>query len=210
MIASSRRARRLGSAAVSMIALTSGLVACTPGDTDGLTTEASPTATSAATSTTTTSTSPTASSSAPASTTSPTGSTTTATAEPSLDPAELGEGVAAARQRFSTLAPDSLWAKMEVCNETTVEDVVDCQGRDIGQFQLSDSSAKAARTTKMLTELRTSTVVTDNGEFVVGWTVLGTDAMIYVVDNSTGQVLQQMLPSDIAEPSDRIRELGLA
>ena len=86
----------------------------------------------------------------------------------------------------------------------------DCSGDEIGQFQFFDSESKAASTTQLLTELRSSRVVEDNGDRIVGWSTLGTSAIITVVDNRAGQVLQQLVSSDQEDPRQRIYDLGLA
>ena len=45
---------------------------------------------------------------------------------------------------------------------------------------------------------------------MVGWSVLGTSAIITVVDNQAGQVMQQLISTDQDDPRTRIYELGLA
>ncbi len=62
----------------------------------------------------------------------------------------------------------------------------------------------------MLTELRSSQVIEDDGDRVVGWSTLGTTAVITVVDNKEGMVMQQMISSDQEDPEEKIKELGLA
>ncbi|WP_291314616.1 hypothetical protein [Corynebacterium sp. UBA2622] len=113
-------------------------------------------------------------------------------------------------KRFSTLAPASLFAQLETCSQTDMAGSYDCSGPEIGQFQLFDSDAKAASTTQLLTELRSSRIVEDNGTRVVGWSTLGTSAIITVVDNEKGQVLQQLISSDQEDPRERIHKLGLS
>ena len=61
----------------------------------------------------------------------------------------------------------------------------------------------------VLTELRSSTVLEDSGDRVVGWSTLGSTAVLTVVDNKEGLVLQQMLSTDQEDPEDRLIELGL-
>ncbi len=112
--------------------------------------------------------------------------------------------------RFSTLAPASLFAQLDTCSETDMAGSYDCSGPEVGQFQLFDSDAKAASTTQLLTELRSSRIVEDNGTRVVGWSTLGTSAIITVVDNEKGQVLQQLVSSDQEDPRERIHKLGLS
>ncbi|AKK05159.1 hypothetical protein CMUST_04075 [Corynebacterium mustelae] len=85
-----------------------------------------------------------------------------------------------------------------------------CTGKDVGQFQFFASDAKAASTTQLLTGLRNSRVIKDTGRFVVGWSTLGNTAIITVVDNEEGLVMQQMVSTDEIDPTKRIHELGLA
>lgn len=84
-----------------------------------------------------------------------------------------------------------------------------CTGKDVGQFQFFASDAKAASTTQLLTGLRNSRVIKDTGRFVVGWSTLGNTAIITVVDNEEGLVMQQMVSTDEIDPTKRIHELGL-
>ncbi len=112
-------------------------------------------------------------------------------------------------ERFSTLAPPEFFEQLDTCVAVDVESSFDCSGADIGQFQFFDSDSKAASTTQLLTELRSSRIVEDTGERVVGWSTLGTSAIITVVDNSKGQVMQQLVSSDREDPRERIIKLGL-
>ncbi|SDS36698.1 hypothetical protein [Corynebacterium timonense] len=112
-------------------------------------------------------------------------------------------------EHFSTLAPASLFEQLDTCTETSVDGSFDCSGPDIGQFQFFDSEAKAASTTQLLTELRSSRIVEDSGERIVGWSTLGTSAIITVVDTDKGQVMQQLISTDQEDPRQRIEELGL-
>ncbi|MGP6175149.1 hypothetical protein [Corynebacterium sp. A21] len=134
------------------------------------------------------------------------GSTTTQrTAEGAID-----ESVAEVAEEFASLAPASLFAQFDSCNPSGLEGSWQCAGSKIGQFQFFSGSAKAASTTQLLTELRSSRVVEDTGDRVVGWSTLGTTAVITVVDNDRGLVMQQMISSDREDPEDLIYELGLA
>ena len=114
------------------------------------------------------------------------------------------------RERFSTLAPGEFFDKLDECSPSGISGSFDCSGDEIGQFQFFDSESKAASTTQLLTELRSSRVVEDNGDRIVGWSTLGTSAIITVVDNRAGQVLQQLVSSDQEDPRQRIYDLGLA
>ncbi|WP_267207664.1 hypothetical protein [Corynebacterium sp. Marseille-P8863] len=111
---------------------------------------------------------------------------------------------------FAGLAPESLFAQLDTCSATGVSGSYDCSGAEIGQFQFFDSEAKAASTTQLLTELRSSRIVEDDGERIVGWSTLGTSAIITVVDNQRGQVMQQLVSSEQEDPRERIEKLGLA
>lgn len=120
------------------------------------------------------------------------------------------ENVTKAQEKFGSLAPDSLFAAFNSCDPNGMQNSMACSGDEVGQFQFWESDAKAASTTQLLTELRSSRVVEDTGRKVVGWSTLGNTAIITVVDNELGLVMQQMISTDEYEPRDRIRELGLS
>lgn len=119
------------------------------------------------------------------------------------------ENIAKVRKKFGSLAPDELFDKFDSCAPNGVQDSMACSGDGVGQFQFFASDAKAASTTQLLTELRSSRVVEDTGRKVVGWSTLGNTAIITVVDNDLGLVMQQMVSTEEADPAKRIRELGL-
>ena len=133
-------------------------------------------------------------------------SSSTSSAAMSADEETLAE----VRETFAGLAPEELFDQFEGCAATGIDGSYDCQGDEIGQFQFFDSDAKAASSTQLLTELRSSRVVEDSGDRVVGWSTLGTSAIITVVDNRAGQVMQQLIYSDQEDPRQRIYDLGLA
>ncbi|MDK8664756.1 hypothetical protein [Corynebacterium coyleae] len=114
------------------------------------------------------------------------------------------------RERFASLAPEEFFDQFEGCGAGGISGSFDCQGEEIGQFQFFDSESKAASSTQLLTELRSSRVVEDSGDRVVGWSTLGTSAIITVVDNREGLVMQQLVSSDQEDPRQRIYDLGLA
>lgn len=114
------------------------------------------------------------------------------------------------RERFSTLAPEEFFDQFDDCAAGGLSGSFDCSGEGVGQFQFFDSDSKAASTTQLLTELRSSRVVEDDGDRVVGWSTLGTSAIITVVDNEAGQVMQQLISTDQDDPRQRIYDLGLA
>lgn len=189
-------ARILASAA--SVALAAGLVACSSGEDPETAPGDETTASSPAPETPE---SEEESSSAPT-TSSPRSNTNARDSEP-------GEDVQEVKELFGVLAPDELFAEFDSCNPTGLEDSYECSGSDVGQFQFFESQSKAASTTQLLTELRSSRVVEDTGRRVVGWSTLGTTAVITVIDNEEGLVMQQMVSSDLVEPEERIRELGL-
>ena len=133
-------------------------------------------------------------------------STSTSSSAKSRDENVLGD----VRDRFSTLAPPEFFDQFDSCVAGGLSGSFDCSGDGIGQFQFFDSDSKAASTTQLLTELRSSRVVDDNGDRVVGWSTLGTSAIITVVDNREGQDMQQLISTDQEDPRQRIYDLGLA
>ena len=133
-------------------------------------------------------------------------STSTSSSAKSRDENVLGD----VRDRFSTLAPPEFFEQFDSCVAGGLSGSFDCSGDGIGQFQFFDSDSKAASTTQLLTELRSSRVVEDDGDRVVGWSTLGTSAIITVVDNREGQVMQQLISTDQEDPRQRIYDLGLA
>lgn len=133
----------------------------------------------------------------------------TSETETTTEEEKLGEGVAEAKDIFAPVMPQDLWIEFESCSSTGLQDSYECTGREVGQFQLFESRSKAASTTQLLTELRSSRVVRDTGRFVIGWSTLGTTAVITIVDNDEGLVAQQLVSSDQVEPDEKIAELGL-
>ncbi|AZA09790.1 hypothetical protein [Corynebacterium pseudopelargi] len=144
------------------------------------------------------------------SSTSETSSQSTATTSSSESKEEKEkEGVAEAKEAFGTLAPESVFEDFDSCEPAGVKNAMDCSGPNVGQFQFSRSESKAASMTQLLTELRSARVVKDTGRAVVGWNTLGSTAVITVVDNEEGTVLQQMTSTDQKDPEERIEELDL-
>ena len=123
---------------------------------------------------------------------------------------KLEKSVAKAYEIFSPVAPQELFAHFDRCDSTGGDDSYNCSGPDVGQFQFFRSHSKAKQTTQVLTELRSSQVIEDSGDRIVGWSTLGTTAVITVVDNKEGMVMQQMISSDQEDPEEKIKELGLA
>lgn len=111
---------------------------------------------------------------------------------------------------YGTLAPGEFFQMFEDCAPNGIPDSSACTGPEVGQFQFFKGDAKAASTTQLLTELRSSRVVEDSGDRIVGWSTLGTTAVITVVDNKKGLTMQQMVSSDKQDPLERIYDLGLA
>lgn len=133
-------------------------------------------------------------------------SSTTANAADAKEKETLDE----VRERFSVLAPPEFFEKLDGCSQADMEGYYDCAGAEVGQFQFFDSESKAASTTQVLTELRSSKIVEDNGNRVVGWSTVGTSAIVTVVDNSEGQVMQHLISTDREDPRRMIYDLGLA
>lgn len=123
--------------------------------------------------------------------------------------AESDNGVEEVAERFSTLAPASLFEQFDSCSPSGLKNSYQCSGSEVGQFQFFENSSKAASTTQLLTELRSSRVVKDDGDRVVGWSTLGSTAVITVVDNETSQIMQQMVSADQDDPEQKIKDLGL-
>lgn len=132
------------------------------------------------------------------------------TNEPSSEATFATKEVAEAARTYGSLAPDSLFEQFTECSHIKFDESTQCSGPEVGQFMFYANEAKAARTTQYLTELRSSRVVEDMGDFVVGWSTVGTTALITAIDNRKGLVLQHMMSSDDADPKETIFELGLA
>ena len=132
------------------------------------------------------------------------------TAETEPADAFPGRGVGEAYESFHTLAPRSLFEQFDSCMPNGVPGSAACSGPEVGQFQFFASDAKAASTTQLLTELRSSRVVKDSGAIVVGWSTLGSTAIVTVVDNDNGVLLQHMVSTDKRDPRDIIDTLHLA
>ncbi|ERS48640.1 MULTISPECIES: hypothetical protein [unclassified Corynebacterium] len=130
------------------------------------------------------------------------------TSEPSTS-GELDKSVAKVYDVYKSLAPKDLFAQFERCDSTGGDSSYNCSGPKVGQFQFFKSHSKASQTTQVLTELRSSHAIEDDGDRVVGWSTLGTTAVITVVDNKQGLVMQQMISSDQVDPEEMIKELGL-
>lgn len=130
------------------------------------------------------------------------------TREPSAS-SELDKSVAKVYDVYKSLAPKDLFAQFERCDSTGGDSSYNCSGPKVGQFQFFKSHSKASQTTQVLTELRSSHAIEDDGDRVVGWSTLGATAVITVVDNKEGLVMQQMISSDQVDPEEKIKELGL-
>ncbi|STC94617.1 hypothetical protein [Corynebacterium renale] len=135
--------------------------------------------------------------------------TSSSTASATETTTKKDDGVAQVAETFSTLAPKSLFAQFDSCNPNGLENSMECSGSEIGQFQFFDTESKAASTAQLLTELRSSRVVLDTGSHIIGWTTLGNNAVVTVVDTHKAQVMQQMISSDKVDPEERIKKLGL-
>ena len=119
-------------------------------------------------------------------------------------------GVAEVAKQFSTLAPPEFFEKLDSCTPTGLPDAFDCSSSEMGQFQFMESESVATTSTQVLTELRSSEVVEDTGRFVVGWSTVGSSAVVTVIDNDKGQIMKQLLTMDREGPREHIYKLGLA
>ncbi|MDK8552294.1 beta-N-acetylglucosaminidase [Corynebacterium pseudodiphtheriticum] len=126
------------------------------------------------------------------------------------NPVELPESVENAYEIFGSLVPRSLFEEFDTCEAVGMQSYYNCTGASVGQFQFTESKSKAVSTLQTLTELRTSQVVDDSGDRVVGWSSLGSTVIITVVSTESGLVMQHMISGDAEEPEQKIKELGLA
>lgn len=119
------------------------------------------------------------------------------------------DSVEKVQEKFASLAPESFFAGLETCDPNGIPGSSSCSGPQVGQFQFFDSMTKATSTAQLLRELRSSRVVAEAGDIVVGWSAVGSTAIITVVDERQGLVMQQMISSDKVDPEDHIAKLGL-
>lgn len=122
---------------------------------------------------------------------------------------ELNPEVEDAYEVFEGFAPRSLFAQFTECTPTGIEDSYNCTGPAVGQVQLVKSRQKATQTTQVLTELRSSRVLSDDGNLIIGWSTLGSTAVLTAVDNDKGLVLQQMISTDQEDPESKLQDMGL-
>lgn len=122
---------------------------------------------------------------------------------------KLEESVAEVYEIFSSLAPRSLFAQFDSCDSVGMRDSYNCTDAELGSIQFYKSSSQAAQATQVLTGLRNGHVVKDEGDILVGWSTLGTDTILSVVDNDKGLVMKQLAPSDVEEPEELLAELGV-
>lgn len=139
-----------------------------------------------------------------------TSSTTTPTTSSSRRLGGSGDKLEEVRETFASLAPASLFDALDTCTETSLRKSYDCSGKEIGQFQFFESESMAKDTANVLEGLKSSTIVEENDNKMVGWSMIGRTAVITVVDVAEGKVLQQMMSSEVENPRDRIYELKLA
>ncbi|MDK8846280.1 hypothetical protein QP888_07165 [Corynebacterium sp. MSK297] len=102
-----------------------------------------------------------------------------------------------------------MFEEFDSCEAVGMQSYYNCTGTSVGQFQFTESKSKAVSTLQTLTELRTSQVVDDSGDRVVGWSSLGSTVIITVVNTESGLVMQHMISADAEEPEQKIKELGL-
>nr|WP_082028348.1 hypothetical protein [Corynebacterium humireducens] len=212
-----RPARLARATAVASAALLSvGLVACSsegeapePSETTASPTSAAPTTTATPTTVSSAATTTEETTSEETTTRAPRETGSKSTTVSSTSSRGVPADVEKVQKIFGSVAPASLFRQFEACNDS-IANAWECSGPEVGQFQFFQSMSKAASTTQLITELRSSRVVEDTGRRVVGWSTLGTTAVITVVDNDEGLVMQQMVSSDRVDPEERIYELGLA
>ena len=135
--------------------------------------------------------------------------TTSARSTQANNSAELPESVENAYEIFGDLVPRSLFEEFDSCEAVGMQSYYNCTGTSVGQFQFTESKSKAVSTLQTLTELRTSQVVDDSGDRVVGWSSLGSTVIITVVNTESGLVMQHMISADAEEPEQKIKDLGL-
>ncbi|HJG44060.1 beta-N-acetylglucosaminidase [Corynebacterium phoceense] len=136
-------------------------------------------------------------------------SSSSATTTSSASRSSRADSVKDVAEIFGTLAPRSLFDELEECDSAGLKGSYNCSGPEVGQFQFSKSETKAAQTTQLLEELKSSRLLYNDDVRLVGWTMFGSTAIITVVDNDEGLVMQQMTSTDEQDPKDKIRELGL-
>ncbi len=122
---------------------------------------------------------------------------------------EINEEVEEAFETFQALVPRSLFAQFSECSPAGLDDSYNCTGPGVGQVQFFKSESKATQTTQVLTELRSSRVLEDDGNRIVGWSTLGTTAVLTVVDNELGMVMQQMISTDQEDPEEKLEQMGV-
>lgn len=113
-------------------------------------------------------------------------------------------------EEFSTLAPAELFDKFDECVVVDRDSSYECTSTEAGEFQFFNQESKAASATELLTKLRGSEVVEEDGNRIVGWSSLGNSAIVTVVDNSKGQVMQRLATKGSEDPRQLIEEFGLA
>lgn len=136
------------------------------------------------------------------------------TSEPSTpSPSAKARGgskdIKAVQRTYATLAPESLFAKLVSCEPVGIEHGVRCSGPEVGDFQFFESHTKAASAAQVLTGLRSSRVLEDTGSKIVGWSILGNNAIATVIDLDRGLVMQQLVVVDDTDLDQHMRDLGL-
>jgi len=143
------------------------------------------------------------------STTTSTGKSSSTSTKSSSTSDSAEDAVETVATTFASLAPAAFFDDLENCHPNGIPDSYSCDGPEVGQFQFFASDVKATSTAQVLRELSSSRVVEEQPPRIVGWSVLGSTAIITVVDEKKGLTMQQMISSDKVDPSTRIKELGL-
>ncbi|MBV7302884.1 hypothetical protein [Corynebacterium sp. TAE3-ERU2] len=184
------------------LALTAALTAAGCSDSG----EASDVAESSSSSTTSTRTSETSSAESDDSTETASTSTTSSTDTRDFKDASIGR----AYEKYGDLAPRELFEQLNDCQPNGLPNSITCTGPKVGTFQFMSSKPKSMSVMQALTEFSNSQVVDKSEDRVVGWSIMGTTAIVTVVNKDKGLILQQMVSTDDVDPEERIYELGLA
>ncbi|WKD61768.1 hypothetical protein CCICO_08800 [Corynebacterium ciconiae DSM 44920] len=118
--------------------------------------------------------------------------------------------IAEAYDIYGDLAPRELFEQLNDCQPNGLPNSKTCTGPKVGTFQFMSSKTKAVSVMQALTEFSNSQVVEKSEDRVVGWSIMGTTAIVTVVNKDKGLLLQQMVSTDDVDPEERIYELGLA
>lgn len=111
---------------------------------------------------------------------------------------------------FAPLTSGAFFDTMDTCEELAKEKTWQCQSNSLGQFQLTNSRTEARTQYSTLTQLNGAEIIVDDGARLVGWSTLGSNAIITAVDTDDELVIKQLVDSGETDPERRIVEAGLA